>query len=144
MFHFSFFGALPNLVLVSVILLNFFEKQRQNSGILAAAIAGFYLDVFSDFKFGVAFFALIVLAFLVKKILKPIGEENIFYFVPIFILLLVFYNLLLVLFGSLLDLTLPTSLGFCKIKLLELLYNLGIGTVIFCLVKSCFGKILRR
>ena len=90
MVHFDIAGVTPNLILVSVILFNFFEKPWKNSGFLIAAIAGFYLDLFSSYQIGVSIFSLVLLVFLIKKILKFIGEENIFYFIFLFIFSLIF------------------------------------------------------
>jgi rod shape-determining protein MreD len=73
--HFNVFSGVlgfwtPNLVLIAVVLVNFFEKPEKNSGILAAFIGGFFLDVFSGNFFG--FFTLISLGLAVffKLILK--------------------------------------------------------------------------
>lgn len=46
--YFPIFGIVPNLVLIAVILINLFEKQQENLGVLSAFIGGFFLDVFSS------------------------------------------------------------------------------------------------
>jgi len=42
--HFS--NNVPNLILIAVVLINFFEKQKNPFGIFAAFVGGFFLDVF--------------------------------------------------------------------------------------------------
>jgi len=46
--YFNVAGMIPNLILISVILINFFEKPRQYLGLFSAAIGGFFLDMFSE------------------------------------------------------------------------------------------------
>jgi len=46
--YFNVAGMIPNLILISVILINFFEKPGQYLGLFSAAIGGFFLDMFSD------------------------------------------------------------------------------------------------
>lgn len=142
--HLDISGVTLNLILISVILINFFEKPWRKTGFLIAAIAGFYLDLFSDFQIGVSLFTLIILALLIKRILKTLKEENIFYFIPVFILAIVFYNLFSVLLSSVLELSFPSSFCFDKLRILEIAYNLVIGIFGFYLIKLCSGKILRK
>jgi len=78
---FSIFGIVPNLVLISVILFNVFTDPKQNSGVLAAFIAGFFLDVFSRGPFGFfGFYTLIsmLLALFLKFILKNYVQVSFF------------------------------------------------------------------
>lgn len=142
--HFNISSVVPNLILISVILVNFFEKAWKNTGLLIAAIGGFYLDLFSNFQLGISLFTLIILAFLIKRALKILREKNILYFIPIFIFAVIFYNLVSTLFSSVLRLSFPPSFAFNKLKMLEIIYNLGIGVFGFYLIKLCSGKILRK
>lgn len=43
----------PGLILILVIILNFFEKPKENSGMIIGFFAGFFLDIFAEnpFKF---------------------------------------------------------------------------------------------
>ena len=67
--HFKLLGVAP-LILISVIFINLFEKAKNYSGIFAAFIGGFFLDIFSSGIIG--FYALIILAtaILIKIILR--------------------------------------------------------------------------
>jgi rod shape-determining protein MreD len=65
-----FFIFLPNLVLVAIILINFFEEQKSNFGIFAALIGGFFLDIFSEQFFGYYFLISFSFAFFIKFVLK--------------------------------------------------------------------------
>jgi rod shape-determining protein MreD len=68
--HFVFWGIVPNIVLVSVILINLFEKSDGKSGLISAIFAGFLLDIFSG-RF-VGFYMLICLGIsvFIKYVLK--------------------------------------------------------------------------
>lgn len=68
--HFNIKGIVPNLVLVSVILINFFEKPKEYLGFLSAIIGGFFLDVFSENFIGFYILILVGLAIFIKFILK--------------------------------------------------------------------------
>jgi len=46
--HFNIRGRTPNLILISVICINLFEKPREDSGLFSAVIGGFFLDIFSQ------------------------------------------------------------------------------------------------
>jgi len=142
--HLDIFGVTLNLILISVVLVNFYEKPWKNSGLLVAAIGGFYLDLFSNFQFGVSIFILVVLAFLIKRTLKILKEENVLYFIPIFIFSIIFYNLFSTLLSSALNLSFPSSLCFNRLKILEIVYNLGVGVFGFYLMKLCSKGVLKK
>jgi rod shape-determining protein MreD len=141
--HFDIYGANLNLILIAIVLISFFEKAERRRGLVVAAIGGFYLDLFSNLQIGVSILALVVLVFLIKKAVKVFKEENILYFVPIFVLTFVFYGLFSVLLTSGLRLSFP-PLWFNKLKLLEIGYNLVVGIIGFYLIKLCSGRVLRR
>lgn len=140
--HFTVAGIVPNLILISVIIFNFFEKPRKNTGFLIAAIGGFYLDLYSGFPMGVFIFSLVLLTFLIKKIFKFIGEENIFYFIFLLFFSLVFYNLFSFAFSSLFQRSF--NLNFNLLKLVELAYNLILGILAFGSVKLCLLRIIKK
>lgn len=68
--HFSIFGLVPNFVLLLVILWNFSEKTKNLTGLFAALIGGFYLDVFSNRFFGFNILILLGIVIFIKLILK--------------------------------------------------------------------------
>lgn len=68
--HFNISGIIPNLILISVILINFFESPSKNSGIFSAFIGGFFLDIFSENFFGFWTLILIIITLFIKFILK--------------------------------------------------------------------------
>ncbi len=66
---FSFY-FMPNLVLLSVFLWNFFESKKSLFGIVNAGIGGFYLDIFSNKFFGFYFLISVFLAVIIKFVVK--------------------------------------------------------------------------
>jgi len=70
---FNFRGIVPNLVLISIIVLNIFCSDESQIGIISAFLGGFYLDIFhlSTIRF-FGFYALIsiICSFFIKFILK--------------------------------------------------------------------------
>ena len=80
--HFSFFGFIPDFILILVILWNLFENSNKffSWGVFNALIGGFFLDVFSSRFFGFHIILFLVLAILIKKIIGnyvriPIGKR---------------------------------------------------------------------
>ena len=65
-----FFTFLPNLILIAVILINFFEKQKDSSGIFAAFMAGFFLDIFSEKFFGYYILISFSISLFIKLVIK--------------------------------------------------------------------------
>ena len=68
--HFSIFDSIPNLILLSVIVINLFEKRENKTGIFAGAIGGFFLDIWSSAFFGLQILILTGIAFFIKLIIK--------------------------------------------------------------------------
>jgi len=70
----------PNFILISVILINFFEKPRENSGLFSAVSSGFFLDMssqaaltplnFIGFHVLIYLFIAIFIKFLLKKYVR--------------------------------------------------------------------------
>lgn len=73
MAHF-FFGITPNLVLLTILLLNLFEAREEKNGIFAAAIGGFFWDIFSDKPLGFHLIILVALSLLIKAVIKKYIE----------------------------------------------------------------------
>jgi len=67
--HFS--NYVPNFVLIVVVLINSFEKQKDNFGIVLSLIGGFFLDVFFSSYIGyyllISFFISVFIKFIFKK-----------------------------------------------------------------------------
>ncbi len=68
--HFDIKGIVPNFILFSVILVNFFEPQKEKTGIFAAFIGGFFLDIWSVNIFGMEILILLTVAIFIKFIIK--------------------------------------------------------------------------
>lgn len=68
--HFMIAGMIPNLILIVLIFLNLFEDPRENTGIISAIIAGFFLDIFSQRFFGFYILILFILSIFLKFILR--------------------------------------------------------------------------
>lgn len=45
--YFPLFRIIPNFIIISVILINIFEKPNGKLGIISAFLGGIYLDIFS-------------------------------------------------------------------------------------------------
>jgi len=68
--HFNIKGFIPNLILIAIILINFFEEKDKIAGIYAAFIGGFFLDIFSEKSFGLYILISIVMAIFIKYVIK--------------------------------------------------------------------------
>lgn len=68
--HFRIGGFIPNLILISVILINIFERPQKNTGLFAGFIGGFLLDIFSSNFIGFYTLILLAAAFLIKIIFR--------------------------------------------------------------------------
>ncbi|MEA3296067.1 MAG: hypothetical protein U9Q27_02950 [Patescibacteria group bacterium] len=68
--HFSVFDIIPNLIFLSVIAINIFEKTQNKTGIFAGFIGGFFLDIWSSLFFGAQILILTSMSILIKMIVK--------------------------------------------------------------------------
>ena len=73
----SFFPHfLPNLVLIAIILINFFEEPKTLLGVFLAFFGGFFLDIFSENFFGfwtlISITISIFIKFVFKKYVYPV------------------------------------------------------------------------
>ncbi len=73
-----FFNYLPNLTLILLCFINFFERQKDNFGIFSAFFGGLFLDIFfeSPLKFFgyyvlISLFLAIFIKFFLKNYIKP-------------------------------------------------------------------------
>jgi len=79
--HFNILGIVPNLVLISVVLWNLFEKSKNYFGLYVALIGGFFLDIFSNYFIGFYILILFTLVIFLKLVFKkyvrvPFTEKN--------------------------------------------------------------------
>ncbi len=68
--YLNIFGIIPNLILISVILINLFQKKENYSGIIYAAVGGFFLDVFSSHLIIFEILIMVLVAIFIKLIVK--------------------------------------------------------------------------
>ncbi len=141
--HFSIIGITPNLVFILFFILIFFSCLQGNEyhqGIFYAIIAGIILDVLSSFSFGYSAVSLLLIYLLIKIViyfLKEIHNEYIlFYFIPIFLISFIFYNILMYIFFNFPYL----RFNFTKGILIELVYNLIFVLFVFFIYKYINNK----
>ncbi len=66
--HFSFWGIVPNVLVLLVIGISVFANSDSSSGLLAALGAGFFLDIFSQKPLGFSVAILFVGVLLIKTL----------------------------------------------------------------------------
>lgn len=71
--HFDIKGIVLNFILISVILIILLTSHHLWLGISAAAIGGFFWDIFSPGPIGFHIFILVILAIFIQIIFKYIG-----------------------------------------------------------------------
>ena len=94
--HFTVLGATPNLILILVFLLIFFEENlaTKNLGVLAGFLGGTILDFFSSIPFGIFALNLTLSSLFVKKISRVFKKSNILGFSILFLLYFYFLKIL--------------------------------------------------
>lgn len=150
--HFSLFETVPNLVFILFFLLVFFENNpdhpfghapRNYQIIFIAAAAGIFLDIFSYTYLGQSIILLIIIGFLLKNtqsLLKNREDRYPFiYFLPLFVIFLLAYNLLLSSYLYFLDpnkiiISIGTKTIFSSI------YSLLIASVFFHIYKKILAS----
>ncbi len=103
--HFKVFGAALNLVLIAVVLVNFFGSDKKSFGIFTGILGGLILDLSSVFPFGTFIVTLAILSFLIQKTVSFFQKSNLLSFSAVFLFSFCFYRL----FSSLL----AAGIGFC-------------------------------
>ncbi len=68
--HFSIWGMIPNLILILIFFWILFEDPESSFGIYNAFVAGFFLDIFSNWLIGFNILILVILALFLKLILN--------------------------------------------------------------------------
>lgn len=137
--YFNIMGITPNLVFILFFILIFYECLKHTFFATEyffvfslIVLAGFLLDVFSYFYFGLSIISLLGVYLLVKLIIYFIRENQdkyfIIYFLAIFLLCFFIYN-------ALLDI-LSNTYSFNKSISIELLYNLALACLGFYIYKK--------
>ena len=141
--HFSFFGAIPNLVFIFFFLLVFFSKNNSLQVCFFAAVAGFFLDIFSYTYIAPSIILLLLIGFLLKKIqlsLKNRQDSHPFiYFLPLFIIFLSIYDLLMGLYLYFLDSN-KIIMNFGIENIFNVIYSTLIASLAFYLYKIAILK----
>ena len=119
---FSVMGQIPNLVFILFYLVLFFDENDE--ALFWAVVAGFLLDVFSPFYFGTSILILIFI-YLARKLfsyfLKDIqGKYFIVYFIALFSLNFILYNILMYVSSIVFGFGLPIGL----VLIVSLVYNI--------------------
>lgn len=134
----NFLKVTPNFILITILILAIFEKNR-TFGLLSAFLGGIFLDIFSGQSLGVATLSLVLVYFLSVSLLKLFFKVNFFEVTFIIILGAIFYNFLLPSFNYLSELILGTKgtfqLGFNYLTFIEIILNLILGLIVFYLLK---------
>ena len=131
--YFNLFGALPNLVFTLFFLLIFFNSKNQYlAAVFFGFFAGLFLDIFSIFPIGSSIILLTIVGLLVKKIQSLLKEKKedypFIYFIVLFAISLVIYELLLRNFAINLKLV------------LEIIYSSIFATMGFFIYKKFFKQ----
>lgn len=130
--HYSLFGASPNFVFILFFILIFFTKKDNYYYIIFSAIfAGLFLDTFSVVFFGISIVFFLLAGFAVKWVqaMLQINKSDNFplvYFLPIFSIALLAYDLILQIFSF--------NLSF----FIGLAYNLAFASIFFFIYKKFF------
>ena len=114
-----------NLVLLVFVLFLFSKKRDIKEGMILAVLAGFFLDVFSSYFFGLFVLLFIILFFVVSYIKKRISENN-------------FWGYLLVLFPALIIYYFFFFLISHGFNFFNILYNFLVGIVIYFILKAIY------
>lgn len=157
--HLSIKGITPNLILILVILVNYFipqqvftksfSKTQRRLGIFASFVGGFFLDIFSNHPFTISLLVLLCLSFLIRVTLKGLNKYNIFLFTVMFISCILFYDLFLNLLDSFWKMKRVGFISFQwelgQLILVKIIYNLFFGILgYFLFVRFPWAKLPLR
>lgn len=128
--HYEIKGGSLNLVLISIILFNFFENKKSKSGLVIGGAGGFYLDVFSPYLPGI-FTLLGIGTALLVRLLQPFFEakKHISFFIILFIVLSS-YEIIL---------TIPTLIHGFYFNVFNLIYNFLVSIILYFLIKLAYA-----
>ena len=148
--YFSVMGSSVNLVFILFFILIFFynrsadEKESDSYIILLAVVAGFFLDLFLPIYFGVSIISLLII-YIIEKFITHLMVQNreknlIFYFICMFSLSFIVYQILLYISLKLLGVHF-LGLSFSVHTLGYLIYNLCFACIGFYLYKKFFHNV---
>ena len=136
--YFSVMGSSVNLVFILFFILTFFYnisagvKESDSYILLLAVVAGFFLDLFLPIYFGISIISLLIIysmeKFITHLMVRNIEKNLIFYFICMFSLSFMVYQILLY-----------VSLKLLGVHFLEL--NLSVHTFVYLIYNLCFACI---
>ena len=129
--HFNIKGIVPNLVLIFLYLVSFFEPQEGKFSFFAGLFAGFLLDIFSPFPFGIATIILVMVALVLKKVFYGIDRSTILPFIFFFIFFIFLYSSILGMVS--------TGFFYFHIMAIIVLYNTFFAVIGYFLFKYVFS-----
>ncbi|MBL7156018.1 MAG: hypothetical protein ISS87_00230 [Candidatus Pacebacteria bacterium] len=94
--HF-FSGKIPNLVLIFLFLIIFFDIFKTSAN-LKIILAGFFLDLFSNHILGISILIFYAGILIIKKLLKNFERSNFLLFIFSCLIFLLFYDLCISIF----------------------------------------------
>lgn len=135
----NFLKIVPNLVLITILILVIFEKKGENLGLFSAIFGGIFLDIFSNLSIGIATLSLISVYFISKALLRIFLKVNLLEVSSIIILGTFFYNFLMTSFNYLSGFVFgpaqPFQFYLNYLTLIEIISNLVVGIIVFYLLK---------
>lgn len=139
--HFEILGQAPNLVLIFLFLIIFFNLAPLSIH-WEAILAGFFLDLFSDYPIGISIFFLFLNTLLLKEILKNFKKTNIFVFTLLFLVFLCLYNCSLSVFDYFFEKSNFFRLD--RFFSVQVIYNLVFAIFGFYFVKIALARLKPR
>ena len=139
--HYNIFGNYLNLVFILFFLLVFFAGKNKNQKIIVfSLLSGILLDFFSYSKLGISIALFLIIGFSLKCILSLLKnkKDNIFpfsYFLPLFFIFFILYEILLMTYLHFFDLSHPLFIFDLKI-ILGAIYNLFFAVIGFWIFKK--------
>jgi len=130
--------CIPNLILISLILITFFENPQKKDSIILAFFGGFFLNLFSNQWPGLEIIILILIVFFIKKLLGILNKKSFLFFALIFVFSLFFYDLII----SISDNIFKFYFDF-KFISLKVCYSLIIGSIGYYALRK-YGKIFEK
>ena len=140
--HFEIFGAMPNFILISLIIFIFFENQKEKFSIMLALSGGFITDIFSNMPLGTTAIIFLILMLLLKKGTALVKELNFLCSFLLFSLSVIFYiisrKITLFSLAYMSQKTAPNKFDIGWLVFIEIILNIIIGLIIFYILK--FGQ----
>lgn len=134
--YFNLIGVIPNFIFILFFILIFFKNKNEYAeGFFIAILAGFFLDILSPFYlpagrqvFGVSIIFMLIVYFLEKFTVHFLKEGMdkypIFYFIPLFLICFLFFNIFSYLFLILLNFGFSIKWDIIFVSLYNLIFAL--------------------